>query len=92
MIIEGEFYRLTPIDDHCFRFDLELLYNIGGKNPRKEFKNSGYGMTLDNCIKAISAHAVYGKYDKEEIITLKQYLNDVKDVYEKIKKEISETL
>jgi len=92
MIIEGEFYRLTPIDDHCFRFDLELLYNIGGKNPRKEFKNAGYGYTLDNAIKSIVAHAVYNKYDKVEIVTLKQYLKDVKDIYEEIKKEISETL
>jgi hypothetical protein len=92
MIIEGNFYRLTPIDDRCFRFDLELLYDIGGKNPRKEFKNAGYGMSLPNCVKSIAAHAVYKKYDKDEIISLKQYLKDVEEIYEEIKKEISEAL
>jgi len=92
MIIEGTFYRLTPLNDHSLMFDLELLYKISGKNPRDEFKIAGYGMPLNSCIKAITAHAVYNKYNKSEIITLKQYLLEVKKVYEEIKKEISETL
>ena len=41
MEIVGDFYKLTPVNEHSTKFDLELLYEIGGKNPRKEFKNAG---------------------------------------------------
>lgn len=35
MVIEGPFYRLTPINDSSPRFDLELLCDIGGKIREK---------------------------------------------------------
>lgn len=89
MIVEGEFYKLKPIDDHSIRFDLELLYNISGKNPRKEFKNAGYGYSLDSAIKAIIAFAIHNKYSKEEVITLNKYLNEFREISEQIKKEIT---
>lgn len=38
MVIEGPFYRLTPISESSPRFDLELLYDIGGKIREKNLK------------------------------------------------------
>lgn len=75
MVIEGSFYKLTPVNDHSAFFDLELLYEIGGKNPRKEFKIASYGVTLDRAINAIVRFAINNKY-KNEVITLKQYLDE----------------
>jgi len=72
MIIEGSFYRLTPVNDSSLRFDLELLYDIGGKNPRKEFKTEGYGYTLETALKKCCSYAINRKFGKDEVITLKR--------------------
>jgi hypothetical protein len=88
MIIEGEFYRLTPVNEHSIMFDLELLYDIGGKNPRQEFKIAGYGYRLDSAIKTIIAYRINKKF-KESTLTLKQYLDEFKKISEEIKQEIS---
>ena len=55
MVIEGSFYRMTPVNEHSTLFDLELLYDIKGKNPRQEFKLAGYGMPLMTCLRKITA-------------------------------------
>ena len=62
MVIEGPFYRLTPISESSPRFDLELLYDIGGKNPRKEFKVEGYGYPLEAAIERCRHYAVRKKF------------------------------
>ena len=77
MVIEGPFYRLTPISESSPRFDLELLYDIGGKNPRKEFK--------ERC----RHYAVRKKFGKDEVITLGRYLDEFKKAKEEIKLEVS---
>lgn len=89
MIIEGSFYRLTPINDSSPCFDLELLYDIGGKNPRKEFKVEGYGYPLDAAIERCQHYAARKKFGKDEIITLGQYLDGFKKAKEEIKLEIT---
>lgn len=88
MIIEGPFYKITPVNDSSPFFDLELLYDIGGKNPRKEFKIEGYGYTLETAIDRCCRYAVSKKYDKEEIITLKQYIDEYKKAFKEIKSEL----
>lgn len=88
MVIEGDVYKLTPTSEHCVNFTLELLYNIGGKNPRKEFKIAGYGYSLEGAIKAIIAFKISDNH-KDDVITLKQYLNEFKQISEEIKQEIS---
>lgn len=75
MTIEGTFYRVTPVNDHSAFFDLELLYEIGGKNPRKEFKSVAYGLRLDSIINAIIRFGINNKY-KDEVITFKQYVDE----------------
>lgn len=88
MIIEGPFYRLTPISDSSPMFDLELLYDIGGKNPRKEFKVEGYGYPLESAIDRCCRYAASKKFEKDEIITLKQYLDEFKKAGEEIRLQI----
>ena len=75
MVIEGSFYRLTPVNEHSAFFDLELLHEIKGKNPRKEFKTAAYGLTLDKAMNAIVRYAVNNTY-KDEIVNLKQYIDE----------------
>lgn len=75
MTIEGTFYRITPVNDHSAFYDLELLYEIGGKNPRKEFKVVAYGLRLNNAINAIIRYGINNKY-KDEVITFKQYVEE----------------
>lgn len=60
MIIEENDFRLIPISDFCFLFDLELLYKVQprGGEPRMEFKNVAYGISLENAIKRIAHYRV----------------------------------
>lgn len=92
MIIQGEFFRLTPINDHSSKFDLELLHEIGGKNPRKEFKIVGYGMSLENAITKAISFAVNKKFKEEETITLKQFLDAYKEESGKIRRELNTSM
>lgn len=85
MTIEGPFYRLTPISESSPRFDLELLYDIGGKNPRREFKVEGYGYPLEVALERCCRYAVSKKFDKDEILTLKQYIDEFKKATEDIR-------
>lgn len=87
MTIQGSFYRLTPINEHSLRYDLELLYDIGGKNPRKEFKVAAYGVSMENAITRAITFAVNKKLG-EEVVTLKQFLDVYKEETNKIKKEL----
>lgn len=89
MIIEGSFYRLTPDNDFSLRFDLELLCDIGGKNPRKEFKNFGYSMSLEHAIHKCIQFSVSQKFEEKEIISLHQYLKEFCHAKEEIKQEIN---
>ena len=83
MVIEGDFYRITPVNEYSAFFDLELLHEIGGKNPRKEFKPVAYGLKLDHAINAVIRFAINNKY-KDQVITLKDYVNEFKKQKENI--------
>ena len=75
MIIQGEFYQLIPAGDHSLFFDLKLLHKVGGKNPREEFKDAGYGLTLESAIKKCVQYALTNKF---ETLSLKEYLDEFK--------------
>ena len=77
MIIEGDFYKIKPIDNCSCLFDLELLYEIKGKNPRKEFKNVGYGMPMHRVLEKMISYSVTNKLP--DTATLKDYLNAFKE-------------
>lgn len=86
MIIAEEDFKLYPVANSACLFDLELLYTIKAKSKdaRKEFKNCGYGITLEHAIKKIIVHRINNKYDSDSIISLKQYIQDYKQECNKI--------
>lgn len=87
MIIEEKDFRLTPIDESTPRFDLELLYEVRpkGKDSRLEFKNAGYGLSLDTAIKRVSQFRVSNNH-KEEAVSLQTYFNEFKKEVESLTK------
>jgi hypothetical protein len=87
MIIEGDCYRLTPVNSSSSLFDLELKYHIGGKNPRDEFKTEGYGYTFQTAIKHIVQYMLSEKYPDDKVIELKQYIKEFKELQEKLLNE-----
>lgn len=89
MIIQGNFYRIEPINDTSPLWDLYLLRKVNSKtNPREEFQLEGYGMPLDSAIGRIIRYAINSKYGKDEVTTLKEYLNVFKQIQEEIYKEV----
>lgn len=89
MIIQGNFYRIEPINDTSPLWDLYLLRKVNSKtNPREEFQLEGYGMPLDSAIGRIIRYAINSKYGKDEITTLKEYLNVFKQIQEETYKEV----
>ena len=70
MIIQGNFYRIEPINDNSPLWDLYLLRKVNSKtNPREEFQLEGYGMPLDSAIGRIIRYAINIKYGKDQITT-----------------------
>lgn len=89
MIIQGNFYRIEPVNDTSPLWDLYLLRKVNSKtNPREEFQLEGYGMPLDSAIGRVIRYAINSKYGKDEITTLKEYLNVFKQIQEEIYKEV----
>ena len=84
-IIEKDF-KLKSIDECSPMFDLELLYVIRprGGEPRLEFKNAGYGMTLASVIKKIAQYRVNCNH-REEAIRLKTYFEEYKKELDTLK-------
>lgn len=87
MQIIGNFYKLTSIDDNSPFWDLELLKQIKSKtNPRQEYVNAGYGMTLESAINRIIQYAITSKYNT---ISLGEYLKEYKSIKDEITKEVN---
>lgn len=86
MTIEEADFRLTPCSEASSQFDLELLYvvNKGKDNERTEFRNAGYGLSLESAIRKITMSRIGNKYGKGTI-SLKQFLEEFKGEIEKIK-------
>ena len=81
MVIQGDFFRLTPSGEHSLLFDLELLHTVKGKNTREEYKIAGYGIPLESAIKKCIQYALNNKF---EVLSLKEYLYE----YKKMQKEL----
>lgn len=84
--IEEKDFRLIPISDSSPQYDLELLYKIQpkGKEPRFEFKNVAYGISLEYAIKKIAHYKVCCKH-KEEAIKLLTYFKEFKEELDSLK-------
>lgn len=85
MIIEEEDFRLSQINEHSPKWDLELIHIVRpkGKDPRKEFKIVGYGLPLENALERIVQHRLHNKH-KEDAIKLADYIKDYKDERKKL--------
>ena len=81
MVIQGEFYQLIPVNEHSLLFDLKLLYKIGGKNPREEYKDAGYGLSLESALKRCVQYAINNKF---EVLSLKEYLEEFRNISNEI--------
>lgn len=86
MVIEEKDFRLIPCNEASMLFDIELLYvvNKGKANERTEFRNAGYGVSLENAIRKITMNRVGSKH-VEGTITLAQFLQEFKEEVAKIK-------
>lgn len=83
MVIEENDFRMTSgVSDHFW--DLELLYTVRpkGKPERQEFKDAGFGMPLETCIKKVIHHRISNKRD---VSTLKEYIQDYKEEVNRLK-------
>lgn len=91
MTIEEKFFKLKPIDECTPLFDLELLYQIKprGGESRMEFKNAGYGLTLNTAIRKIAHYCVQQKHG-DAAIKLKEYFLDFKTAIDDITRFIRE--
>lgn len=79
MVIEEKDFRLIPISESSPHFDLELLHLIKpkGKEPRLEFKNVAYGISLESAIKKI-AHFRVSCNHRDEAVQLVTYFEEFK--------------
>jgi hypothetical protein len=87
MTIEGKDFKLSPVNEYSVNWDLELLYKISpkGKEPRYEFKNAGYGYTLEHAMKAIINFRINNKY-ADKAITMREYLDEYHREVEELNK------
>ena len=87
MVIEEKFFKLIPVDECSPFFNLELLYTIRPKNaePRQEFKNAGYGLTLETAIRKIAHYCVFCKH-RDTAIKLKTFFQEYIEELNKLKK------
>lgn len=90
-VIKGDIYRLTPINEHSPKYDLELLQSIGGKNPREEFKAVAYGVSLESALERTILFAT-NKRLGEEVVSLKQFIDAYKEESNKIREELKRAL
>lgn len=86
MVVEESDFRLIPCNENSSLFDLELIYvvNKGKSNERSEFRNAGYGFTLESAIRKIIMNRIKNKCG-EETISLKEFLLEFKEEVTKIK-------
>lgn len=87
IVIKEEDFRLTQDSNSSMFWNLELLTVIRPKNKeaRKEFKQCGYGLTLEHAIKKIINYKIASRHQNESI-TFKAYLKDYKTLVSQITK------
>jgi hypothetical protein len=85
MIIEGEDYRLIPVDECSGVFNLELLtiINKGKENESKKFKPMSFGLPLGKALERICHFRAGQKAPKGD---LELYMEEYKSASDKITK------
>lgn len=87
MLIEEHDFRLTPVTESSSKYDIELLYTVnkGKANERTEFRNAGYGLSLENALRKVCISRMENKYG-DGSISLKEFLKGYKEEVKKITK------
>lgn len=80
MTIKEEDFILESVPDTAF-YDLQLLKK-SPKTKKEEFKQAGYGIPLDHCIKLIIKNRLSNKQDT---YTLREYLKAFQEESKSIK-------
>ena len=93
MTIEEKDFRMTQISQSSSFWDLELLKTIKpkGGEPRQEFVNAGYGMTLGHCLKSIVNFRIASRHI-EGALSMKEYLKEFLAELKVIKNYIDEAI
>lgn len=88
-IVEKDF-KLTPVNDECPLFDLELLRVVKPRNgaSRSEFKDAAYGVTLDTALKIIRHYRIVSKH-KDDTISLSEFRKELKEEFNQLKELLS---
>ena len=83
---------MTQISQSSPFWDLELLKTIKpkGGEPRQEFVNAGYGMSLGHCLRSIMSFRIATKH--EDAVTLRQYLKEFIAGLKELRSYIDEAL
>lgn len=90
MVIEETDFRMTSVASDYF-WDLELLYTIKpkGKPERQEFKDAGFGIPLETCIRKVIHHRISSRRD---VSTLKEYVQDYKKEVKRLEELLNSSL
>lgn len=83
MVIEESDFKMTKATGPFW--DLELLYTVKpkGKPERQEFKDAGYGMTLEHCIQKVIYHRMEQKQESYSLTEfIQSYRNEVDRINE----------
>lgn len=90
MVIEEADFRMTSGASDYF-WDLELLYTVRpkGKPERQEFKDAGFGMPLETCIRRVVHHRIANKRD---VGTLKEYVQDYREEVKRLEELLNSSL
>lgn len=85
MIIEEEDFRMSQINEHSPKWDLELIHVVKpkGKESRKEFKVAGYGLPFESALERIIQYRLHNKH-QEDAVKLKDYIKEYKDEHQKL--------
>jgi hypothetical protein len=85
MIIKEKDFKLIPVNEHSLFFDLELLYMVKprDKEARVEFKNVGYGLSLQTALLKIAMYRI-NCHHREEAISLNQFRKELIEKMDKI--------
>lgn len=86
MVIEESDFKMTKATGPFW--DLELLYTVKpkGKPERQEFKDAGYGMTLEHCIQKVIYHRME---QKQESYSLTEFIQSYRNEVDKIKEMLN---
>nr|DAN43821.1 MAG TPA: hypothetical protein [Caudoviricetes sp.] len=92
MTIEEKDFKLVPINDSSNKFDLYLLHTVKpkGGEPREEFKDPLYGLPLESAIDRIAHYRVVKK-DPDGAKTMRQYLDEVKQMRKELLEHVRGT-